>query len=73
MFDHTGVPVYKALPGSPVEVIGWRDLPHPGDLILQVESEVQFLKCSQTKALSCGQYSFKRYIKHLLNVKYFDQ
>ncbi|ODM97605.1 Translation initiation factor IF-2, mitochondrial [Orchesella cincta] len=27
MFDHTGNPLTKATPSTPVEVIGWRDLP----------------------------------------------
>lgn len=30
----------KAEPGTPVEILGWRELPLAGDLILEVESEV---------------------------------
>lgn len=40
MFDETGKPVEKARPSDPVEIIGWRELPKPGDEVLEVESEV---------------------------------
>jgi len=40
MFDHTGNPLTKATPSTPVEVIGWRDLPPAGEKIYEVESEV---------------------------------
>ncbi|CAL8111432.1 unnamed protein product [Orchesella dallaii] len=39
MFDHTGNPLTKATPSTPVEVIGWRDLPPAGEKIYEVESE----------------------------------
>lgn len=39
LFDHTGHPVEKAEPGTPVEILGWRDLPMVGDDIIEVESE----------------------------------
>lgn len=39
LFDHTGQPLSKALPGTPVEILGWRELPRAGDQILEVESE----------------------------------
>lgn len=39
LFDHTGQPMDEAVPGTPVEIIGWRDLPAAGDTILEVESE----------------------------------
>ena len=40
VFNEKGQQVQKAGPGIPVEVIGWRQLPNAGELILQVESEV---------------------------------
>lgn len=40
MFDHTGSPLVKAPPSTPVEIIGWRDLPQAGEKIFEVESEV---------------------------------
>ncbi|XP_074644008.1 uncharacterized protein LOC141900831 [Tubulanus polymorphus] len=39
MFNEFGKPIREVPPGCPVEIIGWRDLPHAGDEILQVESE----------------------------------
>ncbi|XP_061396380.1 translation initiation factor IF-2, mitochondrial [Musca vetustissima] len=39
LFDHNGKPMDKAEPGTPVEILGWRELPLAGDLILEVESE----------------------------------
>ena len=41
MFDDRGKPVTEAPPGEAVEVIGWRDLPHAGDEVLELESEVR--------------------------------
>ena len=40
LFDHNGKPLEKAEPGNPVEILGWRELPLAGDLILEVDSEV---------------------------------
>ena len=39
MYDDRGKQVKEAPPSTPVEIIGWRDLPSAGDEILQVESE----------------------------------
>jgi translation initiation factor IF-2 len=39
MFNHAGQPLDKAEPGTPVEILGWRELPSAGDEILEVESE----------------------------------
>lgn len=44
MFNDQGRPISKAEPGSAVEIIGWRELPHAGDTILQVQNEVNILK-----------------------------
>jgi translation initiation factor IF-2 len=40
MFTDTGKPVQKAPPATPVEVLGWRELPNAGDEVIEVESEV---------------------------------
>ena len=40
MFDDQGKIVKEAGPGRAVEVIGWRDLPSAGDVIIEVENEV---------------------------------
>ena len=40
MFNDRGKPVSEVRPGEPAEVIGWRDLPHAGQDVLEVESEV---------------------------------
>ncbi|XP_034487630.1 translation initiation factor IF-2, mitochondrial [Drosophila innubila] len=39
LFDHNGQPMIEAPPGTPVEILGWRELPLAGELILEVESE----------------------------------
>ncbi|XP_046805266.1 translation initiation factor IF-2, mitochondrial isoform X2 [Lucilia cuprina] len=39
LFDHNGKPLDKAEPGTPVEILGWRELPLAGDLILEVDTE----------------------------------
>lgn len=36
MFDASNVPVQSAPPSTPVEILGWRELPSAGDLLLQV-------------------------------------
>ena len=40
MFNDQGQIVKEAGPGNVVEVIGWRDLPSAGDVMIEVESEV---------------------------------
>lgn len=39
LFDHNGKPMEEATPGTPVEILGWRELPFAGEQILEVESE----------------------------------
>ncbi|XP_066977769.1 translation initiation factor IF-2, mitochondrial isoform X2 [Macrobrachium rosenbergii] len=39
MFSDSGKPLKDAPPATPVQIIGWRDLPAAGDLIIEVESE----------------------------------
>ncbi|EDW81488.2 uncharacterized protein Dwil_GK10998 [Drosophila willistoni] len=39
LFDHNGQPLTEAPPGTPVEILGWRELPLAGELILEVETE----------------------------------
>jgi len=39
MFNDQGKPIQTATPSTPVEIIGWKDLPSAGDEILEVESE----------------------------------
>ena len=38
--DENGKTVTDAGPGNAVEIIGWKGLPHPGEQILEVETEV---------------------------------
>lgn len=40
LFNHIGEPVQEATPGTPVEILGWRELPFAGEEIIEVESEV---------------------------------
>ncbi|XP_067130192.1 translation initiation factor IF-2, mitochondrial [Centruroides vittatus] len=39
MFDEWSKPVQIAPPGTPVQIMGWRELPNAGDEILEIESE----------------------------------
>lgn len=40
MFSPDGSPISEAFPSTPVQVLGWRDLPSAGDDMIEVESEV---------------------------------
>lgn len=40
LFDENGKAVDAASPGTPVEIMGWKESPSAGDEILEVESEV---------------------------------
>lgn len=39
MFNDTGDPIQSAPPASPVQILGWRELPNAGDEVIQVPSE----------------------------------
>ncbi|PVD25850.1 hypothetical protein C0Q70_13514 [Pomacea canaliculata] len=39
MFDDTGRPLQEAPPSTPVEILGWKELPSAGDEVLEVTSE----------------------------------
>ncbi|NXO05105.1 IF2M factor, partial [Rhinopomastus cyanomelas] len=39
MFDENGKAIDAASPGTPVEIMGWKEVPSAGDEILEVESE----------------------------------
>ncbi|XP_046336391.2 translation initiation factor IF-2, mitochondrial-like [Haliotis rufescens] len=43
MFDDQGRPLQEAPPATPVQIIGWKDLPSAGDEVFQVEN-MQVLK-----------------------------
>ena len=38
LHDADGKPVKEAKPAEPVEVMGWKELPNPGDKVLQVRA-----------------------------------
>lgn len=40
MVDDKGVSLKNALPGTPVKVMGWKNLPKAGDEVLQAKDEV---------------------------------
>ena len=40
MYNDKGQSIQEATPSTPVEIVGWKELPTAGDEILQVESEV---------------------------------
>lgn len=39
MFDESGKQITQAPPSTPVEMMGWRDVPAAGEVLLEVESE----------------------------------
>lgn len=39
MFDHSGNPVTEAKLSEAVQIIGWKDLPAAGEVVLEVENE----------------------------------
>lgn len=39
LFDHNNEPVDEVTPGQPTEILGWRELPSAGEVVLEVESE----------------------------------
>lgn len=39
LFDHNNQPIDVVTPGVPTEILGWRELPSAGDLVLEVENE----------------------------------
>ena len=42
VLDERDQKISKALPGWPVNVFGWKSIPHAGDVVLQVKNEVKF-------------------------------
>jgi hypothetical protein len=47
MFNEQGQPIQQAPPSTPVEVLGWRELPSAGDEIIEVDSEVRLNQVEQ--------------------------
>ncbi|CAI4793283.1 ASN_collapsed_G0049440.mRNA.1.CDS.1 [Saccharomyces cerevisiae] len=39
LIDDKGIPILKATPSYATEVLGWKDVPHVGDEVIQVKSE----------------------------------
>lgn len=39
MFDHNNHPIDEVTPGMPTEILGWRELPAAGDIVLEVQNE----------------------------------
>lgn len=58
MFDHSGKPVTEAKLSEAVQIIGWKNLPIAGDVILEVENEkkarmiMRYREAEQAKLLS---------------------
>lgn len=40
MYDDRNQQIVRAPPSTPVEIVGWQNLPIPGDVLSEVESEV---------------------------------
>lgn len=43
LFDHNNNPIDCATPGTPIEILGWRELPAAGEQILEVPNEKKAL------------------------------
>lgn len=39
LFDHNNQPTESVTPGVPTEILGWRELPAAGDIVLEVDTE----------------------------------
>lgn len=39
LFDHNNQPIDAVTPGTPTEILGWRELPAAGDIVLEVDNE----------------------------------
>lgn len=66
LFDHAGQPLEAATPGTPVEILGWRELPFAGEEILEVESEKEansVIKWRETQAQKVKANSDKEIIE----------
>ncbi|GAV07598.1 hypothetical protein RvY_17415 [Ramazzottius varieornatus] len=60
MFNEQGQVIDEAPPGVPAEIIGWRELPSAGDLILECETE--------TKALQAVRYREQQDMKKKMEI-----
>lgn len=49
MIDDRGQPIKRVLPGMPVEVIGFSDMPHVGDEVVVMDSERDVKKLSEER------------------------
>lgn len=56
MFDDQGKPIQQAPPSTPVEIVGWKELPSAGDEIFEVETEVLFWKINTS--ITCSYNNF---------------
>lgn len=41
LLNDKSLEILEAPPSMPVEIVGWHDLPSPGDVLIQVETEVR--------------------------------
>lgn len=54
LFDHNNQPIDVVTPGMPTELLGWRELPSAGEIILEVETEKKahsVIRYRESKAL----------------------
>lgn len=81
MFDHSGQPITEAKLSEAVQIIGWKDLPTAGDVILEVENEkkartvMRYRVAEQAKLLSqehqiAADKKHEEYLKVKISVEY---
>ena len=80
MFDERGRLLDSASPGVPVEIIGWKDIPSAGEMILECEDEVNILVTFFKKQLLKdilplhydGRKFFIKWLKKNEKISFFD-
>ena len=69
MFDDQGKPIQQAPPSTPVEIVGWKDLPNAGDVILEVETEVLLIDTFYNSIQKITLFYFQRRAHEIIELR----